>query len=98
MDNHQQRDSDPAQDFAPPRQRPIRMFGREFQLPQSRIMRIVIGVVLVFCGMLGFLPVLGFWMIPLGLFILSYDIARVRRWRRRAEVWWAGKRRRKPGT
>ncbi|WP_274630642.1 hypothetical protein [Arvimicrobium flavum] len=58
-------------------------------------MRISIGVLLVFCGLLGFLPVLGFWMIPLGLLVLSHDFALVRRWRRRLAVWW--ERRRRPG-
>ena len=33
-------------------------------------------------GTLGFLPVLGFWMIPLGLLVLSQDLPVVRRWRR----------------
>jgi hypothetical protein len=37
---------------------------------------------LVFGGFLGFLPVLGFWMIPLGLLVLSQDLPAVRRWRR----------------
>lgn len=43
---------------------------------------------LVVLGLFGFLPVLGFWMIPLGLLILSYDIAFVRRQRRKVTVWW----------
>jgi hypothetical protein len=42
--------------------------------------------------MFSFLPVLGIWMLPLGLVILSVDWAFVRRWRRQAEVrlsrWW----------
>ncbi|MCB1417531.1 MAG: hypothetical protein KDJ74_00420, partial [Notoacmeibacter sp.] len=50
------------------------------------------GIALVLLGFLGFLPVLGFWMIPLGLIILSQDSAPVRRWRRRVEVWWGRKR------
>jgi len=37
---------------------------------------------------LGFLPVLGFWMIPLGLLVLSVDLPAVRRWRRQFTVWW----------
>ena len=43
---------------------------------------------LVLGGLLGFLPVLGFWMIPLGLLVLSIDIPIVRRWRRQLAVWW----------
>lgn len=57
-------------------------------MPQSRAFRIVIGCLLIFFGLLGFLPVLGFWMIPLGLLVLSHDLAFVRRQRRRFAVWW----------
>ncbi len=42
--------------------------------------------ILMFGGLLWFLPVLGIWMIPLGLLVLSVDIAIIRRWRRRGEV------------
>jgi hypothetical protein len=83
--------SDPATGaFEPP---PIRMhlMGREFSLPQSRLLRMALGVGLILLGILGFLPVLGFWMIPLGLLILSYDFAAIRRLRRRLALWW-GKR------
>ena len=45
------------------------------------------GVALVAGGVLGFLPVLGFWMLPLGLVLLSDDIPWLRRRRRRAQVW-----------
>jgi hypothetical protein len=60
-------------------------------LPRSRLLRISIGSVLVVLGTFGFLPVLGFWMIPVGLLILSVDIPRVRRWRRRFAVWFSRK-------
>jgi len=70
----------------------IDLFGRQIPMPQSRPVRITLGGTLVFLGMLGFLPVLGFWMIPLGLVVLSYDIARVRRARRRGVVWWERRR------
>ena len=53
-----------------------------------RWVRVGIGGLLVVGGLLGFLPVLGFWMIPLGLLVLSYDLPAVRRWRRRFEVTW----------
>ena len=61
------------------------------QMP--RILRMVIGLLLLLGGILGFLPILGFWMIPLGLMVLSYDLPLVRRWRRRLEVWWGRRRR-----
>jgi hypothetical protein len=76
----------------PEKPRVILLFGREFRMPQSRALRIGMGVALVFLGMLGFLPILGFWMIPLGLLILSYEFAVVRRLRRRSVVWWERRR------
>ncbi len=68
--------------------RKISIFGRDFYLPQSRSARIAVGVALIFCGILGFLPILGFWMIPLGFFVLSQDIPAVRRQRRKISLWW----------
>jgi hypothetical protein len=64
----------------------LRLFGREIPMPASRIGRIGLGVLLIFLGFLGFLPILGFWMIPLGLLVLSHDLPVVRRWRRRLAV------------
>lgn len=57
--------------------------------------RLTAGVLLILGGLLGFLPVLGFWMIPLGLLALSSDLAFARRLRRRLEVWWERRRRRR---
>ncbi|MBL4838849.1 MAG: hypothetical protein JKY34_14855 [Kordiimonadaceae bacterium] len=68
-------------------------------MPASRIGRIILGVLLIIGGILGFLPVLGFWMVPLGLVILSVDFAFVRRFRRNQEVrigrWWQNRKFRK---
>lgn len=75
-----------------PKPRKIGIFGRHFHLPQSRALRVAIGALLIVLGLLGFLPVLGFWMIPLGLLVLSYEFATVRRWRRRFVVWWERRR------
>lgn len=80
---------------SPPRV--IRIFGRAIPLPQSRGSRVAIGVALCIFGLLGFLPVLGFWMIPLGILVLSYEFALVRRFRRRAVVWWERRQRRSNG-
>ena len=66
--------------------------GRRIKLPRSRGARIGIGIALVVGGILGFLPVLGFWMVPLGLAVLSVDIPWVRRQRRRLVVWWGRRR------
>lgn len=73
---------------APPRPlHYIRIAGRTIPMPASRWVRILLGSTLVVFGLLGFLPILGFWMVPLGLLILSMDLAFVRRWRRRTAVW-----------
>ena len=37
-------------------------------------LRVLVGLLLIFLGFLGFLPILGFWMIPLGLAVASLDI------------------------
>jgi hypothetical protein len=68
-------------------QRRVKFAGREIPLPASRPLRLAIGTTLVVAGILGFLPILGFWMVPLGLIVLSADIALVRSHRRRVEVW-----------
>lgn len=60
---------------------------RSFDLPDSRVFRMSAGIALIVFGVLGFLPVLGFWMIPLGVFVLSLDLHWARRIRRRFMVW-----------
>ena len=37
-------------------------------------LRLVLGLFLIGCGLLGFLPILGFWMIPLGIAVAAMDI------------------------
>ncbi|MDX2225186.1 MAG: PGPGW domain-containing protein [Rhodospirillaceae bacterium] len=56
-------------------------------LPRSRWLRIPIGIALVLGGVLGFLPVLGFWMVPLGLAVLAIDFPPARRLARRLTVY-----------
>ena len=73
----------------------VRIFNSHWHLPKSKPLRIGLGVVLVGCGLLGFLPVLGFWMIPLGFLVLSVDLRVVRRWRRQLTVWWHHRKERK---
>ncbi len=55
--------------------------------PKTRLGRFLLGWALVIGGIFGFLPILGFWMLPFGLFILSVDYAFARRWRRRLQIW-----------
>ena len=67
----------------------VKLGSYRLPLPRSRILRIVIGVLLILGGIFAILPIFGFWMVPLGLLVLSVDIPRVRRWRRRFAVWFS---------
>ena len=73
----------------------IKIGSYRLNLPESREARIGIGVSLVFLGLLGFLPVLGFWMIPAGFIVLATAVPAVRRFNRRISVavkgWWIGR-------
>ena len=57
----------------------IRLGPRRVRIPRTKLPRLLLGGALIVGGMLGFLPVLGFWMIPLGLLVLSQDIPAARR-------------------
>lgn len=62
-------------------------FGRhKVGLPQRRLHRRIIGGALVAGGLVGFLPVVGFWMVPAGLIVLSVDSAPIRRFRRKSTI------------
>ena len=43
-------------------------------------MRLLLGLILMGFGVFGFLPVLGFWMLPLGLAVAALDVVPVLRW------------------
>ena len=49
-------------------------FLRWLKTPSSRWVRIPIALLLILGGILAFLPVLGVWMIPLGLLFLAQDV------------------------
>jgi len=42
--------------------------------PEARFVRIPLGILLVLGGIFSFLPVLGLWMLPLGLLLLAIDL------------------------
>ena len=42
-------------------------------------LRLVVGLTLMVGGVLGFLPVLGFWMLPLGIAVAALDIVPIYR-------------------
>ncbi len=65
-------------------------------LPGNRLFRIALGVALIiFGGLFGFLPVLGYWMVPVGFLILATDLPPIRRFNRRVTIavvaWWTSR-------
>ena len=55
--------------------------------PSSRWMRIPSGTLLVVGGVLSILPVLGIWMLPLGLALLAEDVPALRSSRSKVFDW-----------
>jgi hypothetical protein len=53
----------------------IRSGVRRLRQPRGRWLRIPMGSLLILGGVFGFLPVVGFWMLPLGLALLA-DVVR----------------------
>ncbi len=43
-------------------------------------LRLVAGILLIGGGIFGFLPVLGFWMVPLGIAVAALDVKPIWRW------------------
>ncbi len=70
-----------------PHERRLSMFGRSVTLPENQLLRMGLGVLLCLGGLLWFLPIVGIWMLPLGIMVLSVDIPFVRRHSRRVAVW-----------
>ncbi len=64
----------------------IRFGKKSIKLPDSRLLRVGLGGAFIAGGLFSFLPVLGVWMLPVGLIILSHDFPRIRRFRRQWEV------------
>ena len=47
---------------------------RSIRHPDSRWIRIPMGILLILGGIFSILPFLGIWMLPLGLLLIAYDI------------------------
>jgi hypothetical protein len=82
---------------------PPRMAGfvSWLRTPSSFYVRIPVALLLVAGGFLSFLPVLGLWMLPLGLMLIAQDIpslqkpiARLLGWAERKWARWQTRRRR----
>jgi len=52
-------------------------WGQE-KIPRG--LRLVVGLLLIAGGIFGFLPILGFWMVPVGAMFVAMDIPPLRRW------------------
>lgn len=46
--------------------------------PGARLIRVPLGILLMLGGIFSFLPVLGIWMLPLGLLLLALDVTLLR--------------------
>ncbi len=64
----------------------IKFAGLNVRVPAHPIVRAVLGIALVLGGVFSFLPILGLWMLPLGLIMLSIDSAWIRKFRRKSEI------------
>lgn len=60
---------------------------RWLRAPGLRWLRIPLGLLLMLGGVFSILPVLGLWMLPLGLLLLAQDIPFLRRPTRRGLLW-----------
>jgi hypothetical protein len=72
----------PNQADAPPAY--LRIGKRRIRIPRRRGVRIALAIALIIRGIL---PPAGFVLLPPALMLLSIDIPRIRRWRRRVIVW-----------
>ncbi|AQU86453.1 hypothetical protein B0W47_02180 [Komagataeibacter nataicola] len=55
--------------------------------PERVVLRGIMGGLLIMGGVLGFLPVLGLWMLPLGIVLLAEDVPFLRRLSARMLEW-----------
>jgi len=60
---------------------------RSLRHPNSRWVRIPAGLLLILGGIFSFLPVLGLWMLPLGLLLIARDIPILQRPVGRFTLW-----------
>jgi hypothetical protein len=71
---------------------------RSLRHPDARWIRIPAGMLLILGGIFSILPLLGFWMLPLGLLLIAYDVPILRKPVGRFTLWgiqkWAALRQR----
>jgi hypothetical protein len=69
----------------------LRIGKRRIRIPRRRGVRIALGIALVIRGVI---PPTGYILLPPAFALLSIDIPRIRRWRRRMIVWLGRRRQR----
>ena len=52
----------------------VSRFMKKVRSPEVAPYRIPAGIALTAGGLVGFLPIVGFWMVPLGLAVLAQDV------------------------
>ena len=76
---------------------PVRSAFRWLCQPRLAWLRIPLAFLLIAGGFLGFLQILGFWMMPVGILLLAEDLPFLRRPTMRAlrsvQEWWDRRRR-----
>jgi hypothetical protein len=54
-------------------------FLRWIRRPHMHLLRIPLALILILGGIFSFLPILGLWMLPLGLLVLAIDVPPLKR-------------------
>ncbi len=80
---------------------PVRRAMEWLRCPGAGWVRVPLGLALILGGVVGFLPILGFWMLPLGALLLAEDLPFLKRPTLRAlgaaQGWWDRRRGRAGG-
>jgi hypothetical protein len=58
--------------------------------PKRRVIRVIAGGLFVLGGIFSILPILGIWMLPLGLALLAEDFPGIKPWLERTALWVEG--------
>ena len=66
---------------------PIARALQKLRHPDARWIRIPVGMLFVVGGVFSILPVLGIWMLPLGLLLIAYDVPFLREPVGRFTIW-----------
>ena len=82
--NQQNQQGTTARESKPRRMRVITaqtyLFLKKGKRHVPPIVRAILGIIFIALGLVGFLPIIGFWMIPLGLALLATDFPPLGRW------------------